>query len=470
MLIRWNCKTLLVFALGIMLSASAVAEVYLGGLPTAQTAVYAVDLVTGKVVAAHRAETAMSPASTMKLVTAFAAFQHLGADYRWRTEWLSHAPLDAGHLRGKLYWRGSGDPVFDQQDLQAMQAQLRLKGVQYIDDDVVLDRSVWREIAGADDFGHDAEAAFVTPPDPQMVAYKVLWIELRNDADGVPRFDLVPPLTDLPTHVDVRWLTQAMPCSSLGHFVQADYRQGVLRLTGQVPKSCVGKQLYVNLFDAPTFAQKSFQAYWQLGGAEQRMSFTTGITPADSAVLAVHESKPLRSVVADMNKYSNNIIARTLLLTLGQSASSQQAGTVRQSKAALRQTLRAAGLDDGALVVENGSGLSRTERVSAALLGRLLVQAYQSPFAADWVASLPIGGVDGTLKNRFRHTAGQWHLKTGTLDNVRALAGYWLPEAPKQHPLAVVVLVNAPHAETYVAAMDDWLQQLPQRAVSGQLN
>ena len=329
-----------------------------GGIPPEEISVYVKDLQSGRIIEEHRADESMNPASTMKLVTAFAAFRALGRDYRWTTELKSDGRVNGDTLEGDIYWVGSGDPMLDQDGLVALQQQLRDKGIVHIHGRLVLDRSVWGETGSADDFGSDAGEAFMTAPDPNMLAYKVVWIKPERGTAG-------------------------------------------------------------------------------------------------AAVLAGSQSKPLAEVLTEMNKHSNNLIARTVFLKLGEHSSDGL--TVQAAKNTVRNELAAAGVDNiGQLVLENGSGLSRKERATARMLGQVLEKAYFSPFKQDFVNTLPIAGTDGTLKKRFRQAGLPLRLKTGTLKDVRALAGYWLGENPK----IVVVLINSSRSNGYLKDMDKMVSRI----------
>lgn len=421
----------------------------LGRLRPEEVAVYVQDLDSGQVLVEHRADAGMNPASTMKLVTAFAALHGLGSGYRWQTEWRSSAPVADGALQGDLYWQGSGDPVFDQPDLIAMQQQLAAQGITALNGKVVLDRSLWRHAGSAEGFAHDGHEAFVTPPDPHMVAYKVLWATAARDGAGRPVFELNPPLYGIRQDtLQVAWTGGR--CGRLAHHVSAALENGALVFKGALPAACTGEKMFVNLFDAPRFAEESFRGHWIAQGFGGLYGFTHGRTPAGSRVLAVHRSKPLAEVLNDMNKFSNNLIARTVFLTLGQREAG--GGSPLNAEAAVRRQLAAAGLDDEALVLENGSGLSRRERATARFLGTLLYSAYRSPIRNDFVAGLPVAGSDGTLKTRFRQLGSPLRLKTGTLRDVRALAGYWLPDNGRR--LAVVVLINSERSDALLPDLD----------------
>ena len=442
----------------VLLCAQAAFALDFGRMRADEVAVYVQDMQSGQVLVSHRADAAMNPASVMKLVTTFAALRTLGDDYRWLTQWKSAAPVSGHTLAGDIYWVGSGNPVLDQNDLLDMQQQLRDQGIRKISGRLVLDSSVWPDSGSAEGFGDDAGEAFATPPSPHMLAYKVVWAKPERNADGEVVMALNPPLPDVAQENRLSAYAGAAACPSLKPYVAAKYAGGVLSFRGRLPESCLGQEMFVNMLDAPDFAARSFINHWRASGGEIADGAGAGRAPAQAATLAANQSKPLAAVLADMNKESNNVIARSVYLALGEQAARGRNGT-QNAEAAVRRALRSAGLDDETLVLENGSGLSRRERASARFLGEMLAAARRSPFQTAFTDSLPIAGNDGTLKKRFQNIGSPLRLKTGTLKNVRALAGYWLSEAP-QHPLAIVVLVNSEQSGAYLADLDKLVMQL----------
>ena len=287
-----------------------------------------------------------------------------------------------------------------------------------------------------------------------MLAYKVVWAKAVRNPLGDIAFETNPPLPAIPHQIDVQ-SGGLGNCTSLKNYVSAAYRSGVLHFNGKLPESCIGSEMFINMLDMDEFASQSFINQWRSIGGEIADGHRADKAPARAETLAGHRSQPLSQVLRDMNKNSNNVIARSLFLTLGAQRAGQQ--TVQNARAEVRRELVAAGLDDEALNLENGSGLSRRERATARMLGEMLAVAWKSPFRQAFVDSLPIGGVDGTLKSRFAapNQNGRFYLKTGTLDNVRALAGYWLPANNSEgNPLAVVVMVNSKQAKQYLGEMD----------------
>ncbi len=156
----------------------------------------------------------------------------------------------------------------------------------------------------------------------------------------------------------------AAACPSLKPYVAAESAGGVLSFRGRLPESCLGQEMFVNMLDAPDFAARSFINRWRASGGEIGDGAGAGRAPAQAATLAANRSKPLAAVLADMNKESNNVIARSVYLALGKQAARGRSGTQNaEAAAAAACAAGSAGLDDETLVLENGSGLSRRERV-----------------------------------------------------------------------------------------------------------
>jgi D-alanyl-D-alanine carboxypeptidase/D-alanyl-D-alanine-endopeptidase (penicillin-binding protein 4) len=167
-------------------------------------------------------------------------------------------------------------------------------------------------------------------------------------------------------------------------------------------------------------------------------------------------------VIRDINKFSNNVMARQLLLTLG-SVVTQLPGNTERGAAVVRTWLAGKGIDAPELAIENGSGLSRSERISAATMGRLLVAAFRSPTMPEFVASLSLVGQDGTMRQRLtNHTvSGKAHIKTGLLNEVRNIAGYVLSASSKRY--VVVCMINHPNAQRGKDVQDALLQWVYER-------
>jgi D-alanyl-D-alanine carboxypeptidase/D-alanyl-D-alanine-endopeptidase (penicillin-binding protein 4) len=175
-----------------------------------------------------------------------------------------------------------------------------------------------------------------------------------------------------------------------------------------------------------------------------------GAAPADARVLATQESRALAEVIRDINKFSNNVMARQLFLTLALEKRGAPA-RVDQARAVVGEWLAGRGVAASEVVLDNGSGLSRTERLTPQAMARLLAAAWQSPLMPEFVASMPLVGVDGTMRKR-NGAAGSAHVKTGQLADARAIAGYVLAASGRRY--AVVGFINHPNAQGGAAALD----------------
>lgn len=401
-----------------------------------------------------------NPASVMKLVTTWAALSELGPNYVWRTEFMTAPgarPDARGVLAGPLYLRAGGDPQFLMQDLWALLRELRLRGVKQIND-LIIDRSIFGQVAidpGAFDGAPDR--AYNASPDALMVGFGAQRLLFTPDPAAhkwVPLID--PPLPGLKLEGSVEWSDIRCPGPPVVTTEPLITQQGVtIRLGGKVAGSCGEFSLYRLALSQPEYATEIFRLLWKELGGTFKGQVKSGMVPADAVVLASHDSPTLAEVIRQINKRSNNVMARTLLLTLGAERGRRPA-TVTSSEAVAKGALVKQGLDMPELIIDNGAGLSRDARVSADSLASMLTVAWNSPLMPEYISSFAIAGVDGTVRRRLKGdgTQGMAHLKTGSLRDVRAIAGYVLGASGKRY--VVVSIVNHEQAGA-VRAFDDAL-------------
>lgn len=430
----------------------------LGALRADEVALWAAPVEGHGVFDEHRADVAMNPASTMKLLTGWAALNRLGPGYRWRSELSTAARLENGVLKGDLYWVARGDPRFDTAKLTEMLRQLRLRGVQRIDGQLLLDKRAFSRISSAEGFGGDAERVFSVAPDTHLSNLKVAWLRYFYE-QGQPRVVLDPPLAGFT--LDNRLQPSAEKrCADVRDWVTVAVSAGNIRISGKLPQACDGSASYVNVLDHDSYAGQSFSAIWQMLGGVGPRGVALGAAPDNAQVLVRQESDPLTQALSDINKFSNNTMARSLWLTLGVE-SPHSGDTVADAERSIRSLLQERAINSDGLQLENGAGLSRRERISARQLGTVLLDAARGPYAAEFIASLPLASEDGTLHRRFAGLGPRLRLKTGTLDDVRALAGYW--QAPGGQRLAIVVLLNSARAAQLKGALDMLVEDLVTR-------
>lgn len=431
------------------------------GIPEASVGIYVQDVGAERPLIAVGDERPLNPASTIKLLTTFAALDQLGPAYQWETEAYTNGTLQGDVLAGDLILKGYGDPRMTLENFWLMLRGLRARGVREIRGDLVLDRSYFaaQEIDPAG-FDNEPTRPYNTPPDALLVNFKALRVQFVPDAErrtlkiiaepALPQVQILNNIV-LDTAPCGDWISR-LKLATLG-----DSAGARLLFSGNYSASCGEKDRNYSVLGHSQYVHGLFTLLWhELGG-----TFSGGVrdakTPADARRLLAHQTQALAEIVRDINKYSNNVMARQLYLALGAITLGAPA-SAEKSASAIKQWLTARRLSFPELVLENGSGLSRVERLSARSLSRLLLAAQHSAMMPEFIASLPLVAVDGTMKKRLAgaEIAGQAHIKTGSLSGVRAIAGYVLDS--KGHTMVVVCIVNHAQAAGAQAAQDALLK------------
>ena len=408
-----------------------------------------------------------NPASVMKMVTTWAALSGLGPEYSWRTAFFSRADaqIDAeGTLTGPLYLQAGGDPFLTMQELWSLLRELRLRGVKNVTE-LVVDRSRFGHVAldpGA--FDGAADRPYNASPDAMMVGLGTIRLVFMPDARASKWIPIVdPPVKGIRVQGEVQW-SQAVCPGAPNVSTQIRHTGGdtIVEVSGTVAGSCGEFSLYRLALPQQAHFEAMFRMLWkELGGTLGR-GITEGRVPSNAKLLVRHDSETLADTIRLINKQSNNVMARMLLLTLG--AEYKGPGvTASTGAAAALEILRNQGVDVHGWVVENGSGLSRQGRLTAEGLTNMLEVAWRSSLMPEFMSSLAIAGVDGTLRRRMRaeETRGVAHLKTGTLRDSRALAGYVLGASGKRYIL--VAMINNERAASTGKFLDSVVQWLAKR-------
>jgi len=436
-------------------------------IPAASVAVVVQELGVHHELLRANAAAAMNPASVMKLVTTYAALEQLGPAYRWKTEAYAAGPLADGVLDGDLVLKGGGDPKLDLEAFGRLVRALRGKGLREIRGSLVIDRSRFEAASGdAGRFDGDPFRPYNVLPDALLVNYKSLrFVFVAEPERAAVRVYAEPKPPALEIVSVLRLAEGACPeGSAFREMLKPTFepaRQRVL-FSGQFPASCGEKDLNVALLEPNDQVAGVLRQLWTESGGAWQGGVRDGAVPAGARLLHTLESPSLAEIVRDTNKFSNNIMARHLFLTLGAESGGAPANT-QKSVAALRNWLTAKRIAVPELVMENGSGLSRAERISAGNLAALLQAAWQSPVMPEFIASMPIAGIDGTMRRRVKGegVSGQAHIKTGLLSEVRSMAGYVLDRNGKR--IVVVMIVNHANAFQAQPAMDALLRWVYER-------
>ena len=432
------------------------------GIPLDHVAVMVQPLDSAEPMLSHNAEAALNPASVMKLVTSFAALNQLGPGYGWTTDVWANGAIEDRVLTGDLVIKGYGDPTLTLERMWLLQRALRARGVQHIRGNLVLDTSHFSlPILDPGAFDGEPFALYNAAPGALVANFNATTLRLKPDADQV----LIVPDIALPgvTLTSRLLLTDRADCNGWRDAMMPAFTQPEryeLVVTGHYARSCGEQAWSLSLFEPAATFDFIFRGLWAESGGTLTGATVPGTAPQSEPLLKF-TSETLTEALARLNKYSNNLMTRNLFLTLGAEREGAPA-TLEKGARAVRDALAQRGISTRKLVLENGAGLSRIERVSAEALNQLLHAAYHSPLFAEFQSSLPIVAVDGTLKRRFNGSAlaGNAHLKTGTLRDVSALAGYVYTVNGQR--VSFVMLVNHPnarHSEAAQRALLEWVQQ-----------
>jgi len=418
-------------------------------LPSSAVSFAIVDPETGSLVAGQNSGIPRSPASTIKVVTTFAALDMLGPAYTWHTRALIRGRLNDGVLDGDLILQGGGDPYMTLERWWSFAHSLRAKGLKVIHGDIVVDNTAFslpREDPG--EFDGRPNRPYNVVPDALIVNFQSIEFRVLPDADA-RRVDIIASPAPVNLAIENHLQFAAGRCG--GKAAKVDFKVASAHwdrvvFSGALSPHCAERSFTRVLLQPATYAFGTFLELWhELGGG---FSGRLRIEPApmDAEVLLSFDSLSLAEIVRLTNKFSSNLMARHLLLTMGEERYGAPA-TLEKGAAAIAEWGHERGLDYQSLDIDNGSGLSRNTQISALQMAQTLSAALHSRYAPEFIASLPLAGIDGTLRSRMKMSpAGAVRLKTGHLDGVSGVAGYVTTLRGKTYVL--VSLINHSRADT----------------------
>ncbi len=436
------------------------------------------------------ARRAMNPASTMKLLTTYAALDLLGPAYTWKTEAWIDGELKDGVLNGNLILKGYGDPKFTIEQFWLWLSELRARGLREIRGDLVLDHSYF-DLPPYDPskFDDDPMRAYNVGPDALLVNFNTL--RLRYMPEG-SRLKVVtePPLDGVRLDNQLQPNGEKANCDNWDDQFSVQPSGDSVVLQGDYPVACGEREQNLSVMPHTRYVGALFSAVWkELGGSLQGKE-RDGVVSDRAQLFSTHRSEPLSAIIRDINKFSNNVMARQLFLTLGETlpdpfeagappendasqasatqpvfpAKSDRTGrmSIERSILSMQTWMARNRLAFNEVVLENGAGLSRRERISAGHMAQLLQHAFDHPLSAELQASLPILGVDGSIRRRLRESpaASHAHLKTGTLEGVKTISGYVRSRTGREWIVVFFINhANARHGQDAQDALIEWVQQ-----------
>ena len=417
----------------------------------------------------YRATAAMNPASVMKLVTTFSALDILGPDFTWKTGFYTDGTLSKGVLTGNLIIKGGGDPKWVLERIEENFKTLQTLGVQRITGDIVLDNSVFDLPAhNPAEFDGDPIRNYNSAPDGLLINFKALILKFVPDPTTQTIKVLTePPMADVAIDTQVTATTDG--CGDWKSGLRADFANpNKVHFSGSYSVRCGENTWPVAYVEPASYAIRVVKAMHKASGGVLDGKVRYGVMPRTALLLWQAPSLPLSQIIADVNKFSNNVMAQQVFLTLSAQASpfntslnlpgkSRTGSFVRSRETVQHWWRERMGLRAKAPTLDNGSGLSRSERISTQALGELLRLASKHPSADVFSNSLSIAGIDGTAANMVKrgiavNAIGNAQLKTGTLRDVVAVAGYAMGKSGQRY--SVVGIVNHPNAGAARPALD----------------
>ena len=436
-----------------------------GRIPSTSLSVYVREVGRDEPIVSFNSEVPRNPASTMKVLTTYAALEILGPAYTWQTRAYAGGPVTNQVLEGDLWLVGGGDPFMISERWWSFVNGLRQTGITRIAGDVAIDSTLFAP--QGDDrstFDNRPFRSYNVLPDALLVNFQTIVLSILPDAVARRvRATTQPTPANLVIDNDVQLYKGACRRGSGGVVVaMPDGASGSrIKLAGRYADGCGPLSITRAVMRAPDFAFGTFKTLWRESGGTLDGGMKQGVVPPDAQLLYSYESLTLAEIIRLVNKHSSNVMARTLLLTIAAEKSGRPATTFG-GQAAVHDWLATKGISIPGLVLENGSGLSRNERITAAGLAEVLLAAHQSQYMPEFAASLPLSATDGTLKRRFRspQLQGRLRMKTGNLDDVSALAGY--VNAASGRTYIAVIMLNHPGVdhgpgEAVQAALIEWL-------------
>ncbi len=412
-------------------------------VPDQTLSVYVESLDTGAVVLSWNDAVPRNPASVEKMLTTLVALDTLEPAYTWKTDVHLLGEVTDGVLEGDLLLKGYGDPYLVTERFWQMLRQIRQLGISTIDGDLLIDDSYF-DIGDYDPaaFDHEPLRAYNVAPNAMLTNFKVVRYYFEPDvASSTVQVKVDPALDNL---LIVNKLQVANgSCRGYQRGITITPNEDVSRVTfsGRFPSGCNIYSMDRAALSHNEFTYGLFRSLWLESGGRITGTWKNVVAQDDLEPALSFESLPLSDIITKVNKHSNNVMARQLLYTLGAEAFGPP-GTEAAGRKAVRQWLAGNGMDFAELKLDNGAGLSRESRMTARHLADLLRFAYKSAYMPEYLSSLALSGVDGTLSRRFRNgvLTGMAHMKTGSLDHVSSIAGYF--QARSGNRYIVVMLHN----------------------------
>jgi D-alanyl-D-alanine carboxypeptidase/D-alanyl-D-alanine-endopeptidase (penicillin-binding protein 4) len=423
-------------------------------VPADNLSVYIRDINTEKPMVSHNIDVLRSPASTVKLVTTYAALKSLGPNYAWRTEVWRRGEIKDGILQGDLILKGHGDPFLVYERFWKFAHELRDHGLIGITGDIIIDNSYYNipehKRSAFDGQGFRVYNAGATPLMFNFQASRLKLAAPEDESALKAAVEFFPLSSKLKVDNQVRLVNGR--CKRQHSRPKLSWKEdGSLLVKGTFSRKCHTRFVMRLISEPDQLVFDAFTQFWRELGGEFDGRLKVGKVRDGDELFHRYASPTLGDQIRLINKWSNNVMTRQLFLTTGVNYFGAPA-TEQKSRDAVKAVIKQQGVNTDGMVLDIGSGLSRKSRITARQMAQLLGLAYRDAFMPEFLSSLSVPGLDGTLASRFKNEdlKGRSHLKTGTLNNVTAISGYMLNRQGRR--LVVVIQHNGKKASSSAGA------------------
>lgn len=396
---------------------------------------------TGKKILSLNGDKSVNPASVMKILTTLSALEILGPSYQWETRYYADGAIEEGVLKGDLVMQGGGDPFLSVERFWHHVLSLRQRGLHTITGNLIIDNSYFdipKHNRSA--FDNQPNRLYNVGPDAALVNFSASRFVLYPWGNEVMVF-ADPPLSDLVVDSNIK--PKQGKCKSKKHGwwfrgVEKQDEKVIIKFGGTYRVKCGEHFIARSIFSNHEYVLRLFRYLWTNSGGQFAGGYSVSKTPETAAEIISYPSRPLADAITGINKFSNNVMARQLFLSID-AQREVRPGTLEGSRQQVRDWLASNAISMPKLFIDNGSGLSRESRITAGNLSDLLQHGWKSNYRAEFLSSFALSSLDGTMRERLNETElhGRSRIKTGWLRGVRSMAGY----------------VNSRHNRLYTVAM-----------------
>lgn len=381
-----------------------------------------------KVVLDVNGQQSMIPASISKIATASAVLAQFPPGYKFKTQLLGASEIKNGVLKGPLYLKGGGDPSFVSENMWFLVNAFMRNEIKKIEGDIIVDDSLFDKVRYDGSRQKErVDRAYDSPTGAMSFNWNSVNIFVRSSDKGEAAKVFIDPENDY-----IRLINKAKTAGGSENKLLADRQEDkkfdgdLIQVGGSIGKGLKEVVVFKNITQPDLWAGYNLKSFLAQRGVQLTGAIKNGITPEKAIVLAESESKAIEQIVADMNKFSNNYVAEMLTKNLGASKRNKGA-SLADGMQVINEHMQSLGIPSGQYRLESPSGLTRENKMSSFAMWKVL-QHLRNDFKVqpEFLTSLPIAGVDGTLKKRMKNSkAERWvRAKTGFLTGVVSLAGY----------------------------------------------